>query len=198
MLNDLPTEPIYKELQIKIADGDLRAFRLLFDSLFLKLSKFSFSFVLSKEISVEIVDELFVQLWLKKEEINNINDIKVYLYTATKNASLNYLTKRARTITMEPYENVQVQISDDSSPEQILITKELQNKISSAVNSLPPRCKLIFKLIREDGLKYKEVAEILNLSIKTVDNQMIIAVSKIRESIQNAVELKNRSNFQKK
>lgn len=191
-------ESNYLDLQSNIAGGDARAFRTLFDALFERLTKFSFSFVQSKEAAIEIVDELFVQLWLKKEDITRIQDIKVYLYTATKNASLNYITKRAKDIAIEPYENLQVQISDYSSPEQILITKELISKIKAAVDGLPARCKLIFKLVREDGLKYQEVADILNLSVKTIDNQMVIAVSRIRESIKGAVELKNTRIFEKK
>ena len=59
----------------------------------------------------------------------------------------------------------------------------MQKRISAAVISLPPKCQLIFKLISEDGLKYKEVAELLNLSLKTVENQMTIALKKITESI---------------
>lgn len=188
----------FPELQKAIASGDARAFRILFDALFIKLTKFACSFVQHKEAATEIVDEIFVQLWTKKEEIEKILDIKVYLYTATKNASLNYITKRAKNIAIEPYENLQVQIAEYNSPEQILLTKELMAKIRNAIDALPPRCKLIFKLVREDGLKYQEVAEILNLSIKTIDNQMVIAVSRIRESIKGSVTLKNSPLFQKK
>ena len=59
----------------------------------------------------------------------------------------------------------------------------MRNRIQHAVNQLPPRCKIIFKLIKEDGLKYREVAEILNLSVKTVDNQLATALRKIGNAI---------------
>jgi RNA polymerase sigma-70 factor (ECF subfamily) len=71
-------------------------------------------------------------------------------------------------------------------------------KIKQAVDSLPPRCKLIFKLVREDGLRYGEVAEILSLSVKTIDAQMVIAVSKIRESVKTAIETSRNNIFIKK
>jgi RNA polymerase sigma-70 factor (ECF subfamily) len=58
------------------------------------------------------------------------------------------------------------------------------------VNALPPRCKLVFQLVREDGLPYKEVAEILNISIKTIDNQLAIAVRKISEAINLRLKMK--------
>ena len=175
-------------LQSQVAVGDTRAFRQIFDALFSNLTKFSFSFVHSKEAATEIVDELFVQLWVKRDDIMKINDLRVYLYTATKNASLNYITKKAKQIELEPYENLQVQMTDVVSPEQIMITKEILQKIKEAIDSLPPRCKLIFKFVREDGLSYSEVAEILGLSIKTIDSQMVIAVARIRAKLMNVIE----------
>ena len=175
-------------LQSQVAVGDTRAFRQIFDALFSNLTKFSFSFVHSKEAATEIVDELFVQLWVKRADIMKINDLRVYLYTATKNASLNYISKKAKQIELEPYENLIVQMTDVVSPEQIMITKEMLQKIKEAVDSLPPRCKLIFKFVREDGLSYSEVAEILGLSIKTIDAQMVIAVSRIRAKLMNVIE----------
>ena len=175
-------------LQSQVAVGDTRAFRQIFDALFSNLTKFSFSFVHSKEAATEIVDELFVQLWVKRADIMKINDLRVYLYTATKNASLNYITKKAKQIELEPYENLQVQMTDLVSPEQIMISKEMLQKIKEAIDSLPPRCKLIFKFVREDGLSYSEVAEILGLSIKTIDSQMVIAVARIRAKLMNVIE----------
>jgi RNA polymerase sigma factor (sigma-70 family) len=65
-----------------------------------------------------------------------------------------------------------------------MITAEMMHKMQAAIDALPPRCKMIFKLIREDGLRYKEVAEILNISVNTIDAQMAIAVRKICQSLQ--------------
>lgn len=185
-------------LQSQLAVGDTRAFRQIFDALFSNLTKFSFSFVHSKEAATEIVDELFVQLWVKRAEIMKINDLRVYLYTATKNASLNYISKKAKQIELEPYENLQVQMTDSVSPEQIMITKEMLQKIKEAIDSLPPRCKLIFKFVREDGLSYSEVAEILGLSIKTIDSQMVIAVARIRAKLMNVIETSPNKTYLKK
>ena len=180
-------------LQKKVAEGDTKAFRQIFDLLFVNLTKFSFSFVQSQEASTEIVDELFVQLWTKREKIMDIVDLRVYLYTASKNASLNYIAKRAKQIQLEPYDQIQVQMADNNSPEQMMIDKEILHKIRMTIDQLPLLLKLIFKLIREDGLKYSEVAAILNLSIKTIDNQIVIAVSRIKEAVQTVLETdKNR------
>jgi RNA polymerase sigma-70 factor (ECF subfamily) len=71
----------------------------------------------------------------------------------------------------------------DNTPEQLMISGEMARKMAEAVNNLPPRCKIIYKLIREDGLKYKEVASILEISVNTIDVQMAIACKKISESL---------------
>lgn len=188
----------FAKLQCQVAVGDTRAFRVIFDALFTNLTKFSISFVQSKEAATEIVDELFVRLWSHRKEIEQINDLRVYLYTATKNASLNYIAKKAKQIEVEPYDNLNVQIADGVSPEQLIISKEIHQKIIHAIDSLPPRCKLIFKLVREDGLRYAEVAEVLGLSLKTIDNQMVIAVSRLRESLKTTLETSRKNIFLKK
>jgi RNA polymerase sigma-70 factor (family 1) len=166
-----------------IAAGDERAFRQLFDHYAERLTTFAFSIVKSREASMEVVDEIFVKLWKQRSQAAAIQHIRTYLYTAVKNASLNYLSAKANRQIAEPFDFINIQLQDDHDPEQQLITNELFSKIRSAVEELPPRCKMIFKLVREDGLKYKEVADILNLSVNTVDAQMVIAVKRISEKV---------------
>ena len=71
-----------------------------------------------------------------------------------------------------------------------MITAEMLRRINNAINALPPRCKLVFKLVKEDGLPYKEVADILDISIKTIDNQLAIALRKISEAINLQLKMK--------
>ena len=81
-------------------------------------------------------------------------------------------------------EQYQVQLqSIYFDPERLMITAEMVNRVQAAIRKLPPRCQLIFKLVKEDGLKYREVAELLNLSVKTVENQMITATRRVGEAI---------------
>jgi RNA polymerase sigma-70 factor (family 1) len=166
-----------------IAAGDQRAFRQLFDHYAERLTAFAFSIVKSREAAMEVVDEIFVKLWKQRSKAAAIHHIRTYLYTAAKNASLNYLSAKANRQVTEPFDFIDIQLQDDRDPEQQLITSELFSKIRSAVEELPPRCKMIFKLVREDGLRYREVADILNLSINTVDAQMVIAVKRISEQV---------------
>jgi len=112
-----------------------------------------------------------------------VSNLRLYLYTATRNTALNYLARHKKVLITELTE-LPVEIhSLQYDPERIMITTEMKKIIHDAVNRLPARCKLIFKLVKEDELKYREVAELLNLSVKTVETQMGIALRRIAEAI---------------
>jgi RNA polymerase sigma-70 factor (family 1) len=185
-------------LQVLIARSDQAAFRQLFHLLFQKLSRFAHSLIKTDDVAAELVDEVFVRLWNNRENIMSVSNLRVYLYRAVKNESLNYLSRKAHLHIYEPFDDINIQLRDELSPERLMITQELLNKIRAAVDQLPPRCKMIFKLVREDGLRYREVAEILNLSVKTVDAQMVIAISKIREVMKEDLHFTPRNFFKKK
>lgn len=181
-LNDL-TEEMLPQLQQQVALGDQRAFRQLFDHYAQRLNRFAFSIVKNKEAATEIIDEVFVRVWKQKETVTAISHLTTYLYTATKNTALNYLSRKANEQINEPFDFINIQLQDESCPDQQMVTDEIFRNIRAAIDELPPRCKMIFKLVREDGLRYKQVAEILNVSVNTVDAQMVIAVKKISEKV---------------
>lgn len=170
-------------LKKSIAGGDEAAFRQLFDIFFDGIVSFIFSIVRSKDMAVEIADDVFINVWKRREHILQIDNLKVYLYKAAKNAALNYLSRTANRNITRSFDDVSIQLADESDPEKIIIAGEMAYAIITAVNLLPPRCKMIFKLVREDGLAYREVAEVLNLSVNTVDAQMVIATGRIREAV---------------
>lgn len=171
------------ELQ-RIGNGDEQAFRLLFQYYSPRLNQFAYAIVKIKEAATEIVDDVFIKLWKQRESVPSISNIRVYLYVAVKNSSLNYLSSKAHRQITEPFNHLDIALSRDQAPDEKMISAELQAKITAAIESLPPRCKMIFKLVREDGLRYKDVAEILNLTVNTVDAQMVIAVKRISEKVQ--------------
>lgn len=185
----------------KVATGDQIAFRELYHIFHKRLHYFAFALVKTKEAAEEIVEDVFIRLWSQRTMITQINNVKIYLYTATKNTALNYLSKKARESIVEPFDDIDIALQETSiSPEQIMITTETYQRIRQAVEALPPRCKMIFKLIREDGLKYKEVSEILNISINTIDAQMAIAVQRIADAVRKDFESfpRSKSSFPKK
>lgn len=173
-----------RELQKKIANDDQTAFTQLYLHFGKKLIHFATSLVRSKEIAEELVEDVFVKLWANRRHITEIENITVYIYIATKNKSLNSLSQKAKELILAPFDFLDSSVTDFAAdPYEVMITSEMMDRMHQAVEALPPRCKMIFKLIREDGLKYKEVAEILNISVNTIDVQMAIAVKKICTSL---------------
>jgi len=180
-----------KELQIKVAKEDETAFTQLYLHFGKKLIHFAVSLVRSKEIAEEIVEDVFVKLWANRHRIIEIENLTVYLYVAVKNRSLNSLSQKARELIAAPFDFLDTTLDEFApDPYDIMITREIMLSMQHAIDDLPPRCKMIFKLIREDGLKYKEVADILNISVNTIDAQMAIAVKKICKALQIRSTLK--------
>jgi RNA polymerase sigma-19 factor, ECF subfamily len=169
-----------KDLQQRVAIGDETAFTQLYLHFGKKLLQFALSLVRSREISEELVEDVFVKIWAGRQRITEIDNLTVYLYVAVKNRALNSLSQKAKELIAAPFDYLDMSIDEFATdPYDLMITSEMMTHMHRVIENLPPRCKMIFKLIREDGLKYKEVAEILNISVNTIDAQMAIAVKKL-------------------
>lgn len=167
-------------LQQRIARFDDQwAYKELFTALYSSLYAFARSLVKAKESAEEVVSDVFIRIWEKRKELEKIENLKVYLYVATRNIAFNYLDKQKRNAT-SPLEDFHAEFTSVYfDPEQLLITADMLALIQKAIDELPHKCRMIFKLAKEEGLKYREVAEILDISIKTVENQLAIALHKI-------------------
>lgn len=162
---------------------DQKAFKQLYQLLFFKLYQFAYAYVRSRECAEEVVNDVFLGLWQKRNTADTISNIQVYLYVAVKNASLNELRKRKITAPVSLDELEVHHLLITANPESLLITGELKTRIREAVDRLPPRSRLIFKLVKEDGLTYRETAAILNISVKTVDAQLYLALKKLAHTL---------------
>ena len=170
------------ELQQRIADyEDEAAYKKLFFHFFLPLKSFSFTIIKSKELAEEIVSDVLIEIWAKRKQLTAIDDLKMYLYVSVRNASLRKLQQGKKRMALS-LDDVNVEFASSfENAETILLTHELSKTIDAAIQQLPQRCKLIFKLAKEDRLKYKEIALLLNISVKTIDHQVSIALKKIAE-----------------
>jgi RNA polymerase sigma-70 factor (family 1) len=177
--NDLGLKEIY-ELQQRIAEyEDEAAYKQLFFHYFLPLKSFSFSIIKSKETAEEIVSDIFLDIWVKRKQLCAIEDLKMYLYTSVRNNSVRKLNQHKKALFFS-LDEFQVEFaSPDENAEARMLNHELSFKIDAAIEQLPQRCKIIFKLAKEDKLKYKEIADLLNVSIKTIDNQLATEVKKL-------------------
>ncbi|MEI9957764.1 MAG: sigma-70 family RNA polymerase sigma factor [Ferruginibacter sp.] len=117
-----------------------------------------------------------------------IEDLKIYLYISVRNASLRRLQQTQKTNVLS-LDDLGVEFaSAEPDAETFLITNELEKKIDQAIESLPQQCKIIFKLAKQDKLKYKEIAQLLNISVKTIDNQLSTALKKIASVLHTSVK----------
>jgi RNA polymerase sigma-70 factor (family 1) len=173
-----------KELQQRIAlYEDMGAYHDLYELLFGSLKQFCCSFVKSNEVAEEIVSDVFIKLWQIRNNLQDIENLKVYLYSIAKNFCLNYITRH--------FKNPVASLDDMDiepgitlgNPEELCISSDIINKIRQAIRQLPPQCRIIFQLVKEDGMRYKEVAEVMNISVFTVRNQLAIAIRKIGETL---------------
>jgi RNA polymerase sigma-70 factor (family 1) len=168
------------ELQTRIAlYEDMKAYKELYYLFFDGLHRFSFSFVKSKEAAEEIVSDVFIKLWQMRSRLTEINNLKVYLFTVTKNFSINYIQRNYKNASLSIDAMDIEPVIELGNPEELCISSETLQTIRKIIQELPPQCRLIFQLIKEDGLKYKEAAEVLNISVLTVRNQLAIAIRKI-------------------
>ncbi|MET6998058.1 RNA polymerase sigma-70 factor [Chitinophaga defluvii] len=169
--------------RIQFKDDQL-AFKAFYQQQVFRLFQFAYTFIKNRQMAEEVVNDVFVKLWEKRKVLDKISNMKVYLYVAVKHTALNHLR------TVIPFQeldldNVHVQHFQLSlNAEQLLLTNELQQAIAAAIQQLPPKCKLIFKLVKEDGLSYSEVADILGIATKTVDAQLVIALKKLSHLLQ--------------
>lgn len=171
-------------LKTRILQGDEAAFTRLYELFYRRLYSFSLSLVRVSDIANEVVEDVFMKVWTSQSLLRNVENLSVYLYVAVKNQSLNRLSAQAREWMVSGLDNLEPDVAViNNDPYTFTVTNEMLNRVNHAIDQLPPRCKMIFKLIREDGLKYKEVAAILNISVNTIDVQMATAVKRISEAL---------------
>lgn len=160
---------------------DNRNFNCLFDELYTPLCQFCMRFVNDADVAEDIVQEQFVYLCENWQRLVTISSIKAYLFKSVKNKSLNYLKKQFSKKRIIPLQE-SVEIPQDRmqpSASDLLENEELEKLLEKAIESLPLRCRTIFNMKRFAEMSNKEIAVSLNISIKTVEAQMTIAIRRL-------------------
>jgi len=170
---------LVRQYQEQIEKHSQKAFEGLYRLFFARLFNFSVLYVGKKEVAEEIVNDVMIRVWKNRETINGILDLETYLFVSVRNASLNYLSQYSKYhVVIEPESNRAEVISMDD-PERELEWKEIYFNLNKAIDELPEQCRTVFKLIKEEGFRYKQVAEILNISPRTVETQLFRAIKKL-------------------
>ncbi len=171
-----------------IAESDEMAFEGLFKSHFAELCLYATRFVGDIESAEEIVQDIFFNLWNNRNKLNINTSIKAYLYAAVRNTCLNLIKHKKVESKYREYFSRQLQ-QDELQEEDWMQGDELHDKITETIEKLPPERKKVFVMSRFENLKYREIAEELNISIKTVENQMGKALQFLREELKDYLPL---------
>ena len=167
----------------QIREGDRKAFKILFDTWYAPLCHYASHFLNDDDQAEEVVQELFVKLWEKKKELFIETSLKHYLFRSVRNQCLN-LIRQNKVRKLHALKLRDALLTEDS-PEDYRITPEALLKIEEGIASLPEKRQEIFRLNRQEGLKYREIAEKLGISVKTVEVQMGAALKTLREKFRD-------------
>lgn len=164
-----------------IASGDESVFRHVFDTYYQLLVTFAFRYLNDLDSSRNVVQDLFVSLFDKRESINIHTSLKSHLYQSVRNRAINVL-KREK-MQRDHHHRILEENSGSEFYEEISDVDELQNRIAKVVNNLPGQCQRIFRMSRQDGISNSDIADQLSISKRTVETQISKALKKIREDL---------------
>lgn len=173
-----------KHIIKKISQGDIHLFEMLFKQYYKLLCQFGLKYLKNLDEAEEVVQDVFYQVWKNRNQLKITKSVQSYLYTAVKNNCLQKIRVRSLDIKYENYYKAQY-TNDSISPAEEMDAKELGIAINKALNTLPEKSRIIFKMSRYDGLKYHEIAKKLSVSIKTVEASMGKALKHFRTHLKD-------------
>lgn len=168
------------ELLREIAKGNKKAFDFLFQAYYVVLCRHALKHTGSKELSEEIVLDVFLSVWERRESLSISSSLHSYLFTAVRYRCINHLKSQIN----NPLFNRSVSTTNhpvSNNTEEALSCSELEKITHQAIENLPAKCRIIFTLSRNAGMTYKEIAVEMGISPKTVESQMTIALSRIKD-----------------
>ena len=175
-----------KEIFKKLSDSpDRSLYNFFFNKYYPKLIWFALLFVKQHNAAEEVVSDVMLSIFKKRKKLAKTDNIDGYIFISVKNQSLKYLRKRKRQIYIDNLESVtDLLMTTSPSPEYEYLENEFHQIVKSTIDSLPPKRKLVFKMIKEEGLKYNDVANLLDLSVKTIETHMGLALKSLHENIE--------------
>ena len=165
----------------KIRLGDSTAFSYVFQKYYQALYQFAGRFVKDAQTAENIVQDVFVKLWTNRENCLITSSLKSYLYAATRNTALNFLSREKKQLSTEDLMSDRQDTT--ANPEERIIENEMIDGVHKAIEKLPEKCRSIYLMKRYDDLKYHEIAEILDISINTVKTQMKRALKSLLKNL---------------
>lgn len=171
-----------KELLCKVSTGDQEAFSILFDRYYIPTRNYIFKVTESQDVTEELIQEIFIKVWEKKELLPSVENFKSYLFILSRNKTLNHLRDLARTKTNQLYW-LQYHTEDNYRIDSTDIEDEYHSIITHAISSLPPQQQKVYHLSRYKHLKHEEIASLMGLSKETVKKHMQHALAFLKEQV---------------
>jgi len=165
-----------------LAQKDETAFEQVFKTYFKRLHAYAFTILKNDVEAEEMVQQVFFKLWERNESLSLSGSVSAYLYRAVHNESLNYI-KHQKVRSNHQLHVAYSMKNEVEHPAKKVMAGELEKKIHTALKELPEQCRTIFQMSRFDELKYREIADKLGISVKTVENQMGKALKLLREKL---------------
>lgn len=176
MTEDTPN-PLFQRIQA----GERQALKELFEREYLPVCRTIRRFVSDPATVEDLAQEVFLRFWVKRESLAVKSSLPAYLRRMAVNEALAYLRRQRNHIQDDSFPRLAAPPSDDA--EERLLQSELEHQLRMAIHELPPRCRTIFQLSRFEELSYKEIAQQLDISVKTVENQMGKALKHLRHRL---------------
>ncbi|MDL2228192.1 RNA polymerase sigma-70 factor [Bacteroidales bacterium OttesenSCG-928-K03] len=170
----------------KLREGNHNAFEMIFKEWYSALCEYAFSILQNDDDTQDVVQKFFCKFWDKREQIEIHTSIKSYLYRSIHNDCMNVIKQRK---TRADYINYSVQEIDINYTDNNIITNELNVNIQNAIEKLPPRCKEVFLLSRINNLSYSEISRTMDISVGTVETQMVKALKFLRNELKDYLYL---------
>lgn len=168
-------------------DDSEEALRGLYNLYFDKLVRFVYLYIQSQNSVEEIVSDVFLSIWMNRKELTNIQNFNAYILTIARNKAISHFRREEKYYSISNEYPTDLYFNTETTPEDDYISQELIRKFNKAINTLPPQCKMAFKLIREDKMKYKDAALVLNISIKTLEAHITKATKILRKLLEDNI-----------
>jgi RNA polymerase sigma-70 factor, ECF subfamily len=180
MIDNFETQDLFYSDAIR--KGNTKVFEEIYRHYYPKLCYYAYSLVHDRDVSKDVVHDVFSKIWTKRNDLQHVISIKLFLYRAVKNKALNYLNSEKIKVPINDHLEL-IEFKSTENIERDCERNELSAMIEKSINELSPKCQEVFILVKFHGMKYSEVAEFLKISPNTVENHMVKAFNKLRKDL---------------
>jgi RNA polymerase sigma-70 factor (ECF subfamily) len=176
----------------QVAEGRKEAFDAFFEYYYPKLIQFALVYVNSIPQAEDVVADVLTNILIHRKRVFALEYFEAYLYTSVKNKALSSLKKNHRTVYKPPdFEEIIPKFKSVADPYELLVEKELRTCVHGIIQNLPPKRKMVYGLIREQNFTYRQVADLMEISERTVEVHLKLAIKALREGVEKYLDRKN-------